>query len=65
MKNKKKIRERPIDYKKTFHIIRDLNKEKINVNNEQLIELNNIEKDLYKVLEYYDSIKKSKFLKLK
>ena len=65
MKNKKKIRERPIDYKKTFHIIRDLNKEKINVNNEQLIELNNIEKDLYKVLEYYDSIKKKQIPKTK
>lgn len=28
MKNKKKVRERPIDYKKKFLIIKDLNNEK-------------------------------------
>ena len=65
MKNKKKIRERPIDYKKSFDVIKYLNKEKLKANNEQLIELNNIEKDLYKVLEYYDKKKKLKFPKQK
>ena len=58
MKNKKKIRERPIDNKKPFSVIKDLEKEKSTANNEQLTELNNIEKDLHKVLEYYDKIKK-------
>ena len=62
MKSKKKIRERPIDYKKQFLIIKDLNYEKERAakeNLDQLIELNNIEKDLNKVFEYYD--KKIKF----
>ena len=56
---KKKIRDRPIDYKKPFLVIKDLSKEKLKANNEQLIELNNIEKDLKKVLEYFDKKKKN------
>ena len=62
---KKKIRERPIDYKKSFLVIKDLSKEKLKANNEQLIELNNIEKDLKKVLEYYDKKKKIEIPKTK
>ena len=65
MKNKKKIRERPIDYKKPFSIIKDLKKEKLNANDEKLIELNNIENDLYKVLDYYDKRKKIEIPKTK
>ena len=62
---KKKIRDRPIDYKKPFLVIKDLSKEKLKANNEQLIELNNIEKDLKKVLEYYDKKKKIEIPKTK
>ena len=65
MKNKKKIRERPIDYKKSFQVIKDLDKEKLKANNEELVELNNIEKDLKKVLEYYDKRKKNQIPKAK
>lgn len=65
MKNKKKIRERPIDYKKAFQVIKDLEKEKKKANNEQLTELKNIEKDLTKVLEYFDKKKKIQIPKAK
>ena len=58
MKNKKKFRERKINCDKPFLVIKDLNEEKKRANNEQLTELNNIEKDLNKVLEYYDKRKK-------
>ena len=67
MKNKKKIRERPIDDKKPISIIKDLNKEKEKyiANYEKLSELESIEKDLYKMLEYYDKRKKIEIPKAK
>ena len=57
MKNKKHIRERNIDFKKSIPVIKDLDKEKLEANH-QLIEYNNIEEDLKKVIQYYDKIKK-------
>lgn len=65
MKNKKKIRERPIDYKKAIDIIKDLAQEKKKANGEKLSELNNFEKDLHKMLDYYEKRKKIEIPKAK
>ena len=65
MKNKKKIRDRPIDNKKAFYIIKDLDKEKTKASGEKLSELNNIEKDLHKMLDYYEKRKKIEIPKAK
>ena len=58
MKHKNGIRSRPIDDKKQLKVIKDLAKAKLNADNESLAEYNNIEKELYKVLEYYEKRKK-------
>ena len=65
MKNKKKIRDRPIDNKKAFYIIKDLAKEKIKASGEKLSELNDIETNLHKVLVYYEKRKKIEIPKAK
>lgn len=58
MKHKNGIRSRPIDDKKQLKVIKDLAKAKLDADNESLAEYNNIEKELYKVLEYYEKRKK-------
>ena len=58
MKHKNGIRSRPIDDKKPLKVIKDLAKAKSDADNESLAEYNNIEKELYKVLEYYEKRKK-------
>ena len=58
MKHKNGIRSRPIDDKKQLKVIKDLAKAKFDADNESLAEYNNIEKELYKVLEYYEKRKK-------
>ena len=58
MKHKNGIRSRPIDDKKQLKVIKDLTKAKLDADNESLVEINNIEKELYKVLEYYEKRKK-------
>ena len=58
MKHKNGIRSRPIDDKKSYLVIKDLSKAKSSADSESLAEINNIEKELYKVLEYYDKRKK-------
>ena len=65
MKIKKKFRERAFNYNTSFYVIKDLNKEKINANKDKLTEINNIEKDLSKVLEYYEKRKKNEIPKAK
>ena len=65
MKIKKKFRERAFNYSTPFEIIKDLDKEKIKANKEKLTELNNIERDLSKVLEYYEKRKKKQIPKAK
>ena len=65
MKIKKKFRERTFNYSTPFEVIKDLNKEKINANKDRLTEINNIETDLSKVLEYYEKRKKKEIPKAK
>ena len=65
MKIKKKFRERTFNYSTPFEVIKNLDKEKINANKEKLAEINNIEKDLSKVLEYYEKRKKKEIPKVK
>ena len=57
MKNKKNIRERHIDFKKSIPVIKDLDKEKLKVN-QQLTEDNNINEDIKRVIQCFDKIKK-------
>ena len=59
------IRPRPIDDHKSYFIIKDLKKAKLNSNKEGRIELCIIEKELYKVLEHYDKRKKIQIPKAK
>lgn len=59
------IRPRPIDDHKSYKIIKDLAKAKLNSNKEGLAELINIEKELYKVLEHYDKRRKVEIPKSK
>lgn len=65
MKIKKKFRERAFNYTTPFEVIKDLDKQKINANKEKITELNNIQNDLYKVLEYYEKRKKKEIPKAK
>jgi len=65
MKIKKKFRERTFNYNTPFEVIKNLDKEKINADKEKLTEINNIEKDLSKVLEYYEKRKKKEIPKVK
>ena len=59
------IRPRPIDDHKPYFIIKDLAKAKLNSTKEELAELCTIEKELKKVLEYYDKIRKNEIQKSK
>ena len=59
------IRPRPIDDHKPYFVIKDLDKAKSNSNKEGQTELSNIEKELYKVLDYYDKRKKIEIPKTK
>ena len=59
------IRPRPIDDHKPYFVIKDLTQAKLTSNKEGKIELFNIEKKLYKVLEYYDKRKKIEIPKSK
>ena len=59
------IRPRPIDDHKPYFIIKDLAKAKLNSTKEELAELCTIEKELKKVLEYYDKIRKNEIPKSK
>ena len=59
------IRQRPIDDHKAYYVIKDLGDAKIHSNKEGQTELCNIEKELYKVLDYYDKIRKNQIPKSK
>ena len=59
------IRPRPIDDHKPYFVIKDLAEAKLNSNKEGHAELCNIEKELYKVLAYYDKIRKIEIPKSK
>jgi len=59
------IRPRPIDDHRSLLIIKDLTQAKLNSNKEEQAKLNNIEKELYKVLEHYDKRKKGEIPKSK
>ena len=59
------IRPRPIDDHKPYYVIKDLAEAKLNSNKEGHAELCNIEKELYKVLAYYDKIRKIEIPKSK
>ena len=59
------IRQRPIDDHKAYYVIKDLADAKIHSNKEGQTELCNIEKELYKVLDYYDKIRKNQIPKSK
>ena len=59
------IRPRPIDDHKPYFVIKDLAQAKLTSNKEGNAELCNIEKELYKVLEYYDKIRKNQIPKSK
>ena len=59
------IRPRPIDDQKPYFVIKDLSQAKSNSSKEGQTELCNIEKELYKVLEYYDKRKKIEIPKSK
>ena len=59
------IRPRPIDDQKPYFIIKDLAQAKLNSTKEELAELCTIEKELIKVLEYYDKIRKNEIPKSK
>ncbi len=59
------IRPRPIDDQKSYLVIKDLAEAKLSANKEGQTELCNIEKELYKVLEYYDKIRKKQIPKSK
>ena len=59
------IRPRPIDDQKSYFVIKDLTEAKLSSNKEGQTELCNIEKELYKVLEYYDKIRKKQIPKSK
>ena len=59
------IRPRPIDDQKSYFVIKDLTEAKLSSNKEGHTELCNIEKELYKVLEYYDKIRKKQIPKSK
>ena len=59
------IRPRPIDDHKPYFVIKDLAEAKLSSNKEEQAELCNIEKELYKVLDYYDKIRKNEIPKSK
>ena len=59
------IRPRPIDDHKPYYVIKDLSEAKLSSNKEGHAELCNIEKELYKVLDYYDKIRKKQIPKSK
>ena len=59
------IRPRPIDDHKPYFVIKDLAQAKLTSNKEGQTELSNIEKELYKVLDYYDKRKKIEIPKTK
>ena len=59
------IRPRPIDDNKQYFVIKDLTEAKLTSNKEGHTELCNIEKELYKVLDYYDKIRKIEIPKSK
>ena len=59
------IRPRPIDDNKSYFVIKDLTEAKLTSNKEGHAELCNIEKELYKVLDYYDKIRKVEIPKSK
>ena len=59
------IRPRPIDDHKPYFVIKDLAGAKLTSNKEGQTELCNIEKELYKVLNYYDKIRKNQIPKSK
>lgn len=65
MSNSERIRPRKIDEKKSITVIKDLSKAKLNSSKEEVAELCNIEKKLYKVIDYYDNKKKIDNLKTK
>lgn len=65
MSNSERIRPRKIDEKKSITVIKDLSKAKLNASKEEVAELCNIEKKLYKVIDYYDNKKKIDNLKTK
>ena len=59
------IRQRPIDDSKPYQIIKDLAKTKLSSTKEEQAELNNMEKELEKVLEHYDKRRKIEIPKAK
>ena len=59
------IRPRPIDDHKPYLVVKDLSEAKLISNKEGHAELCNIEKELYKVLDYFDKIRKKQIPKSK
>ena len=59
------IRPRPIDDHKQYMIIKDLAEAKKGGDKEKIDKINDIEKELYNIIEYYDKIKKNQIPKAK
>ena len=59
------IRPRPIDDHKPYMIIKDLAEAKKGGDKERIDKINDIEKELYNIIEYYDKIKKNQIPKAK
>ena len=59
------IRPRPIDDHKPYLIFKDLQEAKKTADKERQDQINEIEKDLYHAIEYFDKIKKNQIPKAK
>ena len=59
------IRPRPIDDHKPYLIFKDLQEAKKTAGEERQNQINDIEKDLYHIIEYFDKIKKNQIPKAK
>jgi len=59
------IRPRPIDDHKPYLVLKDLEQAKKTADKEREIQINDIEKDLYHIIEYFDKIKKNQIPKAK
>jgi hypothetical protein len=59
------IRPRPIDDHKPYLVYKDLEQAKRTADKERETQINDIEKDLYHIIEYFDKIKKNQIPKAK
>ena len=65
MHHRDEIRPRPIDNHKPYLIFKDLQEAKKTAGEERQNLINDIEKDLYHIIEYFDKIKKNQIPKAK